>query len=91
MKTEKNAKVNAVGFPTLEFVMDFECEDFLPWDEAIDTFQAMIDSGYAWKLPGVYGRAASNFIEEGLCYHPNGNFTLEEVEINRQKAIDGKF
>ena len=35
-------------------------------EEAIRLFQALINSGEAWRLPGCYGRTASWLLEEGL-------------------------
>jgi len=36
-------------------------------DEQIEAFQALIDDGVVWRLPGRYGRAAQALIEAGLC------------------------
>jgi len=35
--------------------------------EAVEFFQALINSGLVWKLQGHYGRTAVSLIEEGLC------------------------
>ncbi len=37
-------------------------------EEVITLFQALIDSGLAWKLQGAYGRLAKRLIEEELCH-----------------------
>jgi hypothetical protein len=37
-------------------------------EEMIEFFQELIDSGYAWRLQGHYGRTAAALIEAGLCH-----------------------
>jgi hypothetical protein len=51
---------------TLGFIMAYEAGE-LEQDEIIEGFQALIDSGLAWKLQGSYGRMASRLIDAGLC------------------------
>ena len=41
--------------------------DEMDQEEVIEFFQELINSGYAWKLQGHYGRTALRLIEYGLC------------------------
>lgn len=36
-------------------------------DEQVATYQALIDSGQAWRLEGHVGRTAMGLIDAGLC------------------------
>lgn len=47
-------------------IIDFE-EGSLTYEEIIELFQHLIDSGLVWKLQGTYGRTASALIEAGYC------------------------
>lgn len=37
-------------------------------EQIIELFQKLIDNGMAWTLQDSYGRAASYFIEHGICH-----------------------
>jgi hypothetical protein len=38
----------------------------LEFDEEIELFQQLVDSGLAWKLQGFYGRAAQRLLDQGF-------------------------
>jgi len=40
----------------------------MEFEELVDMFQQLIDSGLAWRLQGHYGRTASDLIERGFCH-----------------------
>jgi hypothetical protein len=42
-------------------------EGRLSEEDSIAMFQRMIDDGTVWKMPGSYGRTASELIQQGLC------------------------
>jgi len=46
--------------------MDYESGN-MGYDEAVEFFQGLIDSGMAWTLQGSYGRTAKSLIESGVC------------------------
>ena len=39
----------------------------LHFDETIEFFQELINSGLVWQLQGSYGRTARALIDEGWC------------------------
>ena len=43
----------------------------LHYEEPIELFQELINTGLAWQLQGNYGRMAVQFLEEGFCRYPN--------------------
>jgi len=55
-----NDKFDVVGF-----VIGFENGE-LDETEVIEGFQHLVDSGLAWQLQGMYGRFATDLIEQGL-------------------------
>ena len=50
----------------------------LSFNETIEFFQELINTGQAWQLQGSYGRTAMWMVEEGYCYLPSD--TEEEYE-----------
>lgn len=53
-------------------IIAFE-EGELDFDEQVELFQELIDSGLAWKLQGTYGRTANALIEAGYCINIKPN------------------
>jgi hypothetical protein len=39
----------------------------MSYEETVEFFQELIDSGVVWKLQGSYGRTAAWLINAGLC------------------------
>ena len=37
------------------------------YEEMVEAWQYLIDTGIVWKLQGSYGRTAAQLIEEGIC------------------------
>lgn len=56
--------------PDIDALMRYEQDD-MPDEEIIDLFQDLVDTGYAWKLQGHYGRTAMALIEQGYVVPPD--------------------
>jgi hypothetical protein len=50
----------------VERLFDYE-EGELDYEETIELFQWLIDSGIVWHLQGRYGRTAMDLITSGEC------------------------
>jgi hypothetical protein len=46
-------------------IIAYESGD-LNFEEVVNLFQNLVDTGMAWSLQGAYGRMATDFLEEGL-------------------------
>jgi hypothetical protein len=47
-------------------IMAYEAGE-LDFDEVVELFQSLIDSGIVWQLQGCYGRMARDLIDSGHC------------------------
>jgi hypothetical protein len=45
-------------------LMEFE-NGMLTFEEVVELFQRLVDTGLAWRLQGFYGRAAMDLIKGG--------------------------
>ena len=45
-------------------------DGMLTFEETVELFQALINSGLVWQLQGFYGRQAMTFIKNGNCERP---------------------
>ena len=51
-------------FGLTEKLMEFE-DGMLTFEEVVDLFQRLVDTGLAWRLQGFYGRTAATLIADG--------------------------
>jgi len=56
-------------FSAINLMMEWE-DGTLDKEGTIELFQYLVDSGMAWSLQGMYGRAAVQLIEAGLVTRP---------------------
>ncbi len=50
----------------LNYIIQYETEREMEYNDVIALFQYLVNSGLAWKLQGHYGRTAMNFIIAGV-------------------------
>lgn len=60
------ARQGAPVMPDIGDLMRFE-QGEMEFEEAVELFQSMIDSGVVWQLQGFYGRTAARLIQDGHC------------------------
>lgn len=58
MKTDTN-------YDTTGNIIAYE-EGELDFDQMVELFQHLVDTGLAWQLQGSYGRVARDLIDQGL-------------------------
>lgn len=72
-------------------------DDAATVEEQVAAYQAIIDSGDAWRLEGHVGRTAMGLIEEGFCalgseghrdYYGNYVPSRDEVEPGSKGSIE---
>ena len=57
-------------YDTVSAIIEYE-NGTLGYEEIIELFQHLVDTGLAWRLQGSYGRMAVRLIEDGLVTHPD--------------------
>ena len=55
----------------LEVMMAWEAGE-LDFEETVELFQHLIDTGMAWRLQGCYGRTAAALLQDGYCHGRKG-------------------
>lgn len=63
----------------IEKVIEWE-NATIPFDETINLFQELIDTGMAWNLQGMYGRTAERLINAGFCTVKEGKAKSMYIE-----------
>ena len=56
-----------VKFDSLDFILRYESDNMI-FEEFVEGFQHLIDSGLVWQLQGSYGRTAHALIDSGYCH-----------------------
>lgn len=59
------------------WIIDYECGQ-LRFEEVLDGFQRLLDSGLVWQLQGSYGRTAVDLIRGGYLTAPD-DLDLDEL------------
>ena len=54
----------------LNFILRFETEENMPYEDVVAGFQDLIDDGTVWHLQGTYQHAAQRLLESGDCQLP---------------------
>ena len=57
----------ATAFDTCGQIVAWE-QGELEFEEVIELFQNLVDTGLVWQLQGCYGRTAMNLIESGHVF-----------------------
>lgn len=56
--------------PNVDDIIAYENGE-MDYDQMVEFFQGMIDSGVVWQLQGSYGREAMRLIQNGDCRSAN--------------------
>lgn len=68
-RNRAEAEQETFMMPSVDKIMRYEGGE-MSFEETVEFFQELIDSGMAWRLQGQYGRSAKRLIDEGLCHYP---------------------
>ena len=58
------------NFDQTQAIIDYETGQ-LDFDQTVELFQELVNSGLAWKLQGHYGRTAQELISQGYVLVTN--------------------
>lgn len=61
--------------PNINTIIAYE-QGELSYEDTVQMFQELIDSGEAWTLQEHYGRTAAALINEGECSRPAKDYSL---------------